>query len=90
MLGNFARGVSPGFGGCGVGSEQMITAVLRISFLRAQSSCHFGTSLVISLYPKPTGGTLLRHGEHEGLDCAFGFTRIACTAAGNTFGGSQA
>lgn len=29
----FARGVSPGFGGCGVPREQTLPAVLRISFL---------------------------------------------------------
>lgn len=60
-----------------------------VSVSMAFMSLLYVFSQVTSIYPEPTDGTLLqRHGEHEGLDCAFGFAPIACAAGGNTFGKS--
>lgn len=79
MLDIFAQRDLPGFGGCGVHSEQTITAVLRILFLSMVfMSLLYAFSQATAIYPKARDGTLLQcHGEHEGLDCAFGFAPIA-------------
>lgn len=67
------------------------TAVLRILFLSMVFlSLLYAFSQATAIYPKARDGTLLQcHGEHEGLDCAFGLAPIAVLQVGIPLG-SQA